>query len=301
MFSKNKPSPSGRRKHFRPDEARAYGWYSRKELAKLFRLKPAPGQQPAGNVWQGMNVYEVFDSAHAIAMRPYIKPTKAQLDALTRGRKLMGTAACENSGCSNRYSVAFGEGPYCSACSENARRAACRASMQRWISQDWVVLDVETTGLEQNAQIVEICIIDSAGTPLLNTLVKPSIPVPAEASEIHGITDTDLVNAPAWPDIHSEVCRILTNRPVLAYNADFDATCVQYMAEYFGLPAPQLQTFCVMELVARWIGEQTPYGSYRWHSLQDAAQTLDVAPTGAHRALDDCLTTLGLIRQLQVP
>lgn len=298
MSNKNTPSPTGRRKYFQPDEARAHGWYSRKELAKLFRLKPAPGQQPAADVWQGMGVYEVFDAALAVAMRPYRKPTLAQLEALQRGRELTGTSACENPSCTNRYDTAL-EGPYCRECDEDVRRAECRAHMQQWIQHDWAILDVETTGLEHDAQIVELCILDSAGTPLLNSLIKPSISVPAEATAIHGISDADLINAPTWPAIHAEVCRILTNRPVLAYNADFDKMRLLHMAEHFGLPAPQLQTICIMKLVARWIGEQTAYGSYRWYSLQDAAQTLGIAPTGAHRALDDCLTTLGLIRQLQ--
>ena len=76
---------------------------------------------------------------------------------------------------------------------------------------DYVVLDTETTGLDEDAEIVEIAIVDSTGKVLLDTLVKPSKPLPVycEASEIHGITNEMLVNAPNWQDIYEKVSRAI--------------------------------------------------------------------------------------------
>ena len=48
------------------------------------------------------------------------------------------------------------------------------------------ILDTETTGLYDDAEIVEISIIDENGGVLLDTLVKPLKPIPAEATAIHG-------------------------------------------------------------------------------------------------------------------
>ncbi|CAH0535465.1 hypothetical protein VST7929_03039 [Vibrio stylophorae] len=64
-----------------------------------------------------------------------------------------------------------------------------------------IYLDTETTGLDDNAEIIEISIISESGHVLLDTLVKPSQTVSAEATAIHGITDADLVGAPTWPEI----------------------------------------------------------------------------------------------------
>lgn len=59
---------------------------------------------------------------------------------------------------------------------------------QQWLDDNRLFIDTETTGLGDDAEIVEICIIDSHGFILLNTLVKPTKPIPDEAIAIHGIT-----------------------------------------------------------------------------------------------------------------
>lgn len=57
---------------------------------------------------------------------------------------------------------------------------------QQWLDDNRLFIDTETTGLGDDAEIVEICIIDSHGFILLNTLVKPTKPIPDEAIAIHG-------------------------------------------------------------------------------------------------------------------
>ncbi len=70
------------------------------------------------------------------------------------------------------------------------------------------IIDTETTGkLEsRNCQIVEIAIINQDGQVVYHTLCKPDIAMPASASEISGITDDLLANAPTfiqiWPDLY---------------------------------------------------------------------------------------------------
>ena len=59
-----------------------------------------------------------------------------------------------------------------------------------------VVLDTETTGLDGHAEVIQIAVVDRSGAVLLDSLVKPTCPVPAEATAVHGISDSDLVNAP---------------------------------------------------------------------------------------------------------
>ncbi|HHQ4784521.1 TPA: hypothetical protein ACSPZU_004090, partial [Aeromonas veronii] len=42
------------------------------------------------------------------------------------------------------------------------------------------ILDTETTGLDDQAEIVEISIIDQLGKVVFDSLVKPQKPIPAE-------------------------------------------------------------------------------------------------------------------------
>lgn len=86
---------------------------------------------------------------------------------------------------------------------------------------NWVMLDTETTGLE-DAEVVEIAITNPQGAPLLNTLVKPTIPIPEEAIAIHGITDEIVKDAPNFCEVYPQIVGGLTDKEVLIYNADFD-------------------------------------------------------------------------------
>ena len=67
-------------------------------------------------------------------------------------------------------------------------RAVKWAREQLLAPNEWLILDTETTGFD-NAEIVKIVVIDPLGEALLNTLVQPAISIPAEVTEIHGITD----------------------------------------------------------------------------------------------------------------
>ncbi|MHC5824191.1 MAG: 3'-5' exonuclease, partial [Nostoc sp.] len=63
------------------------------------------------------------------------------------------------------------------------------------------ILDTETTGLG-DAEIVDVCVMTQWGQPLINTLVKPTIPIPSGATHIHHITDEMVADAPTFPDIY---------------------------------------------------------------------------------------------------
>lgn len=68
-----------------------------------------------------------------------------------------------------------------------------------FINRDqFVILDTETTGLTLRNQIIEINVIDLTGKILLNSLVKPTINIPAEAASIHGITNEMVHDAPSY-------------------------------------------------------------------------------------------------------
>lgn len=67
-----------------------------------------------------------------------------------------------------------------------------------------VVLDTATTGLGVQDQVVEIAMVRvSKGvvTDRFTTLVRPSIPIPATASEVHHIVDADVSDAPWLAEI----------------------------------------------------------------------------------------------------
>lgn len=182
------------------------------------------------------------------------------------------------------------------------RRQAIAARALELIGGDCLLLDTETTGVGDDAEVCEITIIDANGTPILDTLVRPTQPIPAEATAIHRITDEMVATVPSWPEVAEEYAAVVAGRTVVAYNAAFDVRLLQQTHQIHGLTAPILTTACAMLLYASWNGEWVEGRQgwqWRWIKLIEAARDCGVLEDGAHRALADARMTLGVLRYLQ--
>lgn len=171
---------------------------------------------------------------------------------------------------------------------------------RRWLAQNALIIDTETTGLGDGAEIVEIAVIDCRGAVLLDTLIRPSIAIPEDASRIHGIDDSMVASAPTWADVHDQFCRLITGRLLVAYNSQYDHRLLLQTMRSAGLPLPYIAMECAMLAYADFHGEfDHERGRNRWQKLTAAAAQQGVAIDGlAHRAKADCLTTLGVIHAM---
>ncbi len=161
-----------------------------------------------------------------------------------------------------------------------------------WLQRRPVYLDTETTGLGPDAEIVEIAIVDSDGTPLVNTLVRPQGEVPWEATQVHGLTAAHLRTAPTWPQVWPHVVRALSGRLVLIYNAEYDLRLMQQTNQRYGIPfeIPGAEFQCLMLLYGEFKGKPSPQGEgYKRWRLEQAGQALGIPLPNSHRALDDTL------------
>ncbi|MEN8790429.1 MAG: 3'-5' exonuclease [Flavobacteriaceae bacterium] len=84
--------------------------------------------------------------------------------------------------------------------------------------------DLETTGTNvAKDRIVEISILKvfPDGKKLSKTwLVNPGMPIPAEATAIHGITDEKVADKPAFESISKEVYQMVKDSDLGGYNSD---------------------------------------------------------------------------------
>lgn len=164
------------------------------------------------------------------------------------------------------------------------------------------ILDTETTGQWRtgNDEIVEICLIDREGVPLLNTLVRSSGSIHPEATRVSGITDEMLLNAPRFSELASTIAELVNERGIVIYNAGYDLPLLAKEFQRSGLSLPACEVRCAMLAYAayRRVPGRRP-GDFKWHSLTDACAYEHISGSyQAHRALGDCHATRDLLHQM---
>lgn len=166
-----------------------------------------------------------------------------------------------------------------------------------------VFIDTETTGLDSTAEIVEIAIIDWNGKVLVNTLVKPTGLISPISTSIHGIGYAEVENAPTWPQVLPAVQAALAGKLGVIYNLDFDIRMLfQSCAPWQITPEPNFGAvgfFCAMKEYSHWIQSwDNMKKSNRWIKLEKAAVNEGIEVGRSHRALEDCYTTLNVVRSV---
>lgn len=175
-----------------------------------------------------------------------------------------------------------------------ARRRDCAQTACLWLDEHPVFLDTETTGTGDHDEICEVAVIAPDGEVIIDELVRPSRPIPASATQVHGISDKDVEDAPTTCDLEPELEEVLLDNPCCIYNADFDCRLLRQSATSDWLldwPDDPSRVSCVMELMARWHGDWSDhYQSYTWISQKRAALKLGIdvdAIDDLHRARAD--------------
>lgn len=112
------------------------------------------------------------------------------------------------------------------------------------IQRALAVLDLETTGVNPDLdRIVELTIARvEPGTctiEMLHTRLNPEVPIPAEASAVHGITDADVKEAPPFRKMATVVMGLLAGADLLGFNhRRFDVRMIAAECRRRGLANP---------------------------------------------------------------
>ena len=179
--------------------------------------------------------------------------------------------------------------------------AAARARIQ-WArdalaDHDVRILDTETTGLEDDARIVELTIITAAGVVLFDSLINPGIPIPASATAIHGITTAD-VRAPGVPtfaDVADQIAELIADHRVLIWNAAYDTARLHHELT---LIKPDTAAASAWLGAARFEDAMIPYSDWigEWSDYWEGNRYQRLG--GGHRALSDCRTVITRLREM---
>ena len=170
-----------------------------------------------------------------------------------------------------------------------------------------IVLDTETTGLN-GAYIVDLAVI-ARGKTLINTLVNPGMHIPSGASEIHGIYDDDVKNAPTFDDIWPKFEKLLRKSRVVIYNAPYDLRVIRNEITRLDseLKSPlNIKVEDALTLYSQWyfggVGRSGKNQTRLVNPHCDAPKCQEAvkkhASDGAHRAYADCLATVERLRMI---
>lgn len=171
-----------------------------------------------------------------------------------------------------------------------------------WLTEPLFALDTETTGINpETARIITCCIGSSSGpgrwSPTTWT-INPGVPIPADSTKVHGITDADVADKPTPAELLPAILDWLTeairaDTPIVGHNLTYDLTALdREMRRHLGQPIPAGLT-CLDTLVL-----------FRRFDLTTGSRSLESLASRhgirfpAHDAAEDALASLRLLHIL---
>ena len=155
----------------------------------------------------------------------------------------------------------------------------------------YVALDIETTGLDSASDaIIEIGALRFNGRRVeseWSTLVNPKRPIPPFISQLTGINNDMVRNAPFIKDVLPDLASFAGDAPILGHNVRFDLSFLNRQGVLTGNES--IDTY---ELAAILLPTATRY------NLGMLAQSLGILLPATHRALDDARATHAVYVQL---
>jgi exonuclease, DNA polymerase III, epsilon subunit family len=155
---------------------------------------------------------------------------------------------------------------------------------------DFTVVDLETTGLNpEYDEIIEVCAVRVRNNEIaetFQTLVKPQCKVDDFISELTGITNEMLEDAPSPDSVISQLYSFIGNDIVIGHNVNFD---INFLYDYIDsfLDKRFGNDYIDTMRIARKL-----FPDKRHHRLADVAEYLNISYDEHHRAMADCRLTL---------
>ena len=150
---------------------------------------------------------------------------------------------------------------------------------------EFVIFDIETTGLSAAAcgitQIAAL-IIRGSGEEVdsYETFVNPGMPIPSNITELTGITDDMVADAPSEAEAVRAFLDFCGGRMLVAHNATFDCSFIRRVAAANGIPFrnPYMDTVAVSRFINADLAK---------HNLDALSKYFDLGEFDHHRANAD--------------
>lgn len=161
------------------------------------------------------------------------------------------------------------------------------AKYVRKLIDDYCVIDLETTGLSfEYSEIIEIGVvkvIDGKIVEKFSTLIKPKYEVDEYITELTGITNDMLIDAPKFDEIKNEFENFINGFVIVGHNTKFD----------IGFLEMSLSKKLECEYIDTLQFSRKLFPDLKHHRLKDMVDLLNLSNNN-HRAIKDCISTYEL-------
>ena len=152
----------------------------------------------------------------------------------------------------------------------------------------YVVFDIETTGFTPGAdaitEIAAVKVKDGKCIDEFSTFVNPERSIPKDVQELTHITPDMVKDAPKIEEALRGFLEFSNNCTIVAHNARFDTSFINYFADKCGLDKPKY----IIDTLAI---SREMFEGYENHKLGTIAENLGVELENAHRAINDARAT----------
>ena len=161
---------------------------------------------------------------------------------------------------------------------------------------DYCVVDLETTGLSPRSNgVIEIGLVKISKLKIVDTyssFINPGKDIPYFITQLTGITNEDVYNAPFFEDVADEIIEFIGNDIISGHNLSFDSSFLRKEFIYCGKEQLDNPGLCTLKL------SRHMYPMLRSKSLAVVCKHLGLKNSGAHRALGDAEVTAKLLIKL---
>ncbi len=163
------------------------------------------------------------------------------------------------------------------------------------MNRKYAIIDIETTGGRASRdKITEIAVIITDGQRQLErfeTLVNPETPIPAGITELTGITNAMVAEAPRFYEIARTVVELTEGAVFVAHNVRFDYGFLQEEFRRLGYTYVRRQ-LCTVRLARK------VFPGFSSYSLGNLIRQMGLDAGARHRAMGDALATADLFHRM---
>jgi len=152
-----------------------------------------------------------------------------------------------------------------------------------------IAFDTETATCRGAPHLLELAAVRAVDGEIVDrfeSFVRPEVPIEAAVTEVHGIVDDDVRDAPSAGEVLTNFIEWIGDDWLVAHNASFDANVLAFEAHRHAIALPNAPLLDTLRLARRFVVDAPD------HKLGTLVGHLELDVGRSHRALPDALACL---------